>query len=209
VSGTDGIVKLSVNFTEGDAYIDNDNEEQDYTYLIIAYLLFLSQFFYSCDKRQITPVSDSLSKIIEQNEDRFLIVNSIMRSVYNTFSRAEKDAYDGTFRYPDNPPAYYISGPAPIRPKAKYSLVTYTREKHWLMDLRVSFRLNIVYFPVTVGLLYIYTCVEIGDDNILLFDSCVTQFLQLMNSVDFRSRNEGAYSTVANLVIAKNIGKNI
>ncbi len=204
----DAVVQLQIQFTDGDAYIQNESEleEQNPKLLITAYLLFLSQFLYSCDERQIDPVTGTLRELIDDGGDPSLIVPQIMRSISETFNAVEKDAYEGIFGYPNQPPQYFFTGSAPTRPIAKYSLVTYRKREIWLIDLQISFRLNIVLFPLTAGLLYFYTCVEIGDDYISLFDSCLIEFLERLKSIDIRSRTEGARLSLANTIIAKHLG---
>ncbi len=62
--------------------------------------------------------------------------------------------------------------------------------------------MNLILFPITVGLLYEYVTDNIDEEEREILDSCIMQFLVSLESSDYRSMREGANMVQANVVIA-------
>ena len=201
-------VQIQITYVSAEAFITSQrsSDEDEPAYLVAAYLLFLSQYFYLCDERQITPAAKCLTEHIETLGSPDQLATLLLYAVRETLTPTERDAFAELFRYPNTPPLSYAEGTPSGSKMAKYSMTTYKTGNHWEVDPRISLGMDIVLLPITVGLLYHYVSDKIGDENMVLLDSCITQFLAVLESSDFRSIREGARSSIANMVIAKNLG---
>lgn len=201
-------IRLRVVYVSGKAFITSecDSGQQESAHFIAAYLLFLSQYFFSCDKRQVTPVAKCVADHIENCGPPGQLAKLLLQAIVATLNQREKDAFAGLFSFPNCPPLTYIEGAPTGSEMGKYTLITYTKANLWVADLRVSFWLNTILFPITVGVLYNYVADKLSDNDKALLDSCIMQLLAAQESSDYRSTREGAWSLAANRIIAENLG---
>ena len=85
--------------------------------------------------------------------------------------------------------------------------MTFRRGPNWSCDLRTSLSMNLILFPIAVGLLYEYVADNIDEEEREILDSCIMQFLVSLESSDYRSMREGANMVQANVVIAENLSR--
>jgi hypothetical protein len=203
------VIWLRIIYVSGKAFITSEcnSGEQESAHFIVAYLLFLSQYFFSCDKRQVAPVAKCLADHIANRGPPGQLATVLLQTINTTLNPQEKDAVEGLLlKYPNRPPLTYIEG-TPIGSKiAKYTFITYKKGDRWLPGLHMSFWLNNILFPITVGVLYNYVADKLIADDKNLLDSCITRFLAALESSDYRSTREGAWALVANRIITENLG---
>jgi hypothetical protein len=200
-------VTLQVEFASRSAYITARYGvgQQEAPNLIVAYILFLSQYFYACDKRQVQPVAKCFADHIESRASRYQIADSLLATIRKTLNIQEARAYEDLFRYPFLPPMIYTEGTATGRKEAKYTIATFRRGQNWSCHLRTSMWMNLILFPLAVGLLYQYVTDTVDEDEREILDTCLTQFLGELESSDYRSLREGANMVLANTVIARTL----
>lgn len=202
-------IRIRIVFGSRLAFItgESDFAEQEPEHLIAAYLLFLSQYFYSCDKRQVKPVGECMAEHIAISGQSNHLAMILLQKVRETLNAKEKDAVEGLFfKLPNRPPVTYIESDPMGPERAKYSVVTYKKGDGWLADVRVSWWATLVMFPIAVGVLYNYVADKLSDSDKSLLDSCITKLLAAQESSDFRSTREGAGYLIANKIIAENLG---
>jgi len=206
--GKQAVIRLRIVYTSGTAFITSEcnSGEQESAHFIAAYVLFLSQYFFSCDKRQVTPVAKCFAAHIANCDPPDQLATVLLQTISATLNPQEKDAVAGLFfSFPNRPPLTYIEGALSGSKIAKYTLTTCKKGDRWLADLRVSLWATIILFPITVGVLYNYVADKLNEDDKALLDSCITQLLAAQKSSDYRSTREGALSLVANRIIAENL----
>jgi len=200
-------IQLQITYVSGEAFITShsaaDGERPEY--FILAYLLFLSQYFYACDKRQVTPVAKCLGEHVEHCNPPAELAGSLLRTVRATLNQRENDALAGLFRDSFLPPLVYSEGITSMSKIARHTMMIYKRGDLWSIDLRISFAMSTFLFPLTVGILYHYVSDKVGYEKKEVLDSCIMQVLTSQGTSDFRGLREGARLLVPNTIIAENL----
>lgn len=199
------VLRLQITFGPGRAHIVSQcgSAEPSITHLVVAYLLFLSRYFFICDERQTTPVAEHLAKYMKTNSPPSELAGALLETVHVTLNQNEKDAVTGLFSFPNLPPLTYSEGASSGVRMAQYSLTIYKTNDLWSIDFHMSAGPDIVLLPITVGILYHYVTDKIGDENREVLTSCISQLLAAQESSDCRSVLEA--SRIPNMVISKNL----
>jgi hypothetical protein len=202
------IMKIQITYGWGRASFTCQTEApaQQHIHLVIAYLLFISRYFYICDKRQIAPVRQVLTDHLQGLESPDQLAPAILEVVKASLGKGEKAAFDGQFKYPQLPPTMYVEAGEDIdrvERVGQYIFRIYKKRDQWLDDLQVSLGLDTVLLPITVGLLYHYVTDKIPSENRTVLDACIAELLASQASSNFRSLKD-ATQTV-NKVIAENL----
>ncbi len=119
------VLRLQITFEPGRAHIVSQfgSAEPDITHFVVAYLLFLSRYFFICDERQTTPVAEKLAKYMKTNSLPSELAGALLATVHATLNQNEKGAVAGLFRFPDLPPLTYSEGANSGVRMAQYSAI--------------------------------------------------------------------------------------
>jgi hypothetical protein len=207
---THSLLRIQITFGWGRASIISQckSQEQELTYLMVAYLLFLSKYFYICDKRQLGPVSDLVAKYARESAPPDQLASVLLETVRASFDKIENAAFADQFKYPKLPPIFVEHEPATDRIDrieliGRYAVTIFKRGGRWLDDLQVSRGFDIVLLPITVGILYQYVTDRIGAQNRTLLDTCISELITEQAFSNGRFLRDA--TRIANAVIAKNL----
>jgi len=197
-------IRLEVAYGRGRAYISSQSHssEQETTYLVAAYLLFLARYFFICDKRQIKPVGTRLAEYIRTGAPPDQLASALFETVHGTLNQNEKRAVAGLFSFPNVPPLTYTDEPTLGAKLAQYTLTTYKTGDIWSIDFHMSAGPDVVLLPITVGILYHYVSDKIEDNKKPVLNDCISQLLAAQQSSDCRSHRDA--TRIPNTIIAKN-----
>ncbi len=198
-------IQLQIAYGSGRAYITSEceSDQQEFKYLVVAYLLFLSRYFSICDERQIKPVAKRLAEYVKDAGPADQLAGVLLETVHATLNQNEKGAVAGLFSFRNLPPLTYAVGTYSGPRMAQYTLTTYKTGDLWSIDFYMSAGPDIVLLPIAVGILYHYVSDKIGAENRTVLNTCVSQLLAVQESSDCRSAR-GA-TRLPNMVIAKNL----
>jgi hypothetical protein len=197
-------VGIQISYAPGRAHIASQygSPEQELTHLVVAYLLFLSRYFFICDERQIRAVAQCLADYIGAPSPPGELAGVLLELVHSTLNQNEQTAVAGLFTFPNLPPLTYAEGNAAGRTLAQYTLTTYKTNDLWTIDFHMSVGPDIVLLPLTVGLLYHYVSDKIGKESQAVFNASILELLTAQKSSDCRSVREAV--RISNAIIAKN-----
>lgn len=155
--------------------------------LICGYILFLARYFYICDDRQIEVVRNYLLKEIKGQFDKKLLGRNLCEASIQTLSERERKAVSMFF--PLGPPLEYAEDDEPVHSFAKYSFLVsqHNGQVYSTFHMQVGTP-NIVFLPLTVGILYAYVTDKLRDkDKKKILDRAIIDLLEAHNAVDCRS----------------------
>ncbi len=196
-------VRVQIVYTSGVAFISSEYNPDltESTGFIVSYMMFLSQYLYACDERQFGPVGKCIEEHIASGDSPNHLPATVLRAVIATFNKREQDALQGLFNYRNRPPISYIEGTTSESKMAKHSICVYRRGQAWSCDVRTSFWMNNILFPISAGILYNYVSDKLGAEEQSTLDSCIVQMFEQYRHTDCRSREEGVSMRVPNSVI--------
>ena len=202
------ILRIQITYGWGRASIISQCkcQEQELTYLMDAYLLFLSMYFYICDKRQIAPVGKLLAEYARKSAPPDQLASVLLEIVRASFDKTQKATFADLFKYPKLPPLTYVENEGDIdriERVGRYVVTIYKRRGRWLQDLQVSAGLDIILLPITVGILYHYVTDKIGVENRAVLDTCISELIMGQASSNCRCLQDA--TRLINVVITKNL----
>jgi hypothetical protein len=200
-------IRLQITYGSGKAYITSqyESDQQEFKYLIITYILFLSRYFFICEERQTKPVSSRLAEYIKRAGSGDQLAGILLETVHATLNQKEKGAVVGLFSFRNLPPLTYTEGTNTGAKMAQYTLTTYKRGDRWSIDFYMSAGPDIILLPITVGILYEYVSDKIGAEYRAVLDSCISQLLAAQELSDCRSARNA--TRLPNMVIANKLEK--
>ncbi len=172
---------------------------------MVAYLLFLSKYFYICEKRQLGPVRDLLVTYVRESAPPDHLASYLLEVVRASLDTTENAAFRDQFKYPKLPPTTYVENEGEIdriEKIGRYAVTIYKRGGGWIDDLQVSPGFDLVLLPITVGILYHYVTDKIGVQNRAILDTCISELIaeQAFSNCTVRDATR-----IANAVIVKNL----
>ncbi len=203
------LLRIQITYGYGYAFFkcQADSVADEGLHFVIAYVLFLARFFYACEKRHVVPVASVLTDHLQSYAPPNQLTSDILQAVYRTFTKMEKSAFDDQFKYPLLPPTIYaedLGDVDSIEGIGQYTFGMFKKSGCWQCDLQISLGFNLVLLPLTVGLLYNYVTDRITDEETAILKACITDFLLLIPSSNYRSYR---FSTkAANKVIHNHLG---
>lgn len=207
VARKDVLLRIRITFGWRRASVISECKDQarEGTYLMIAYLLFLSEYFYICDKRQRGRISDLVKKHIREAAPPDQLASVVLNAVRESLNNTERAAFAAQFKYPKTAPTYVEKEKEVDRIEriGRYAVTIYKRKGRWLNDLQISAGFDTVLLPITVGLLYDYVSGRIVVEDRALLDSCISELIEGMASTDGKSFR-GA-ERIVNGIIARNL----
>ena len=92
-------VTLRIEFASREAFITAQygTGEQEAPNLLIAYILYLSQYFYACDNRQVLPVANCLAEHVGNRGNPCQLTGVLLEAVRGTLSTIEARAFADKF----------------------------------------------------------------------------------------------------------------
>jgi len=200
-------IRLQIAYGSGRAYITSqcESDQQEFKYLVVAYLLFLSRYFFICDERQTEPVANRLAEYVKRAGSDDQLAGVLFETVHATLNQNEKNAVAGLFSFRNLPPLTYAEGTNAGARIAQYTVTTYKTGDRWSIDFYMSAGPDIVLLPITVGILYQYVFDKIGADYRTVLNSCISELLTAQELSDCRSAQNA--TRLPNMVIANKLEK--
>ncbi len=87
--------------------------EQEAPNLVIAYILYLSQYFFACPNCQVLPVANCLAEYVGNWGSASQLTGALLEAVRGTLSTIEARAFSDEISISVGPPITYTEGVAP------------------------------------------------------------------------------------------------
>lgn len=164
--------------------------------LIASYILFLSQYFYICDERQINTVRNFLFDTTRNPQKPEEMVANLYEKVFTTLNPTEQknivrllNLFEPIPKPLPTPPFVYSEEAEPTYSFAKYSFLVFSlRGSDLGFFLRMSTGPDIILLPLTVGILYVYVGNKIrSEDKKNKLDRSILTLLENHKTVGCRS----------------------
>lgn len=177
--------------------------------LIIGYILFLSRYFFICDKRQVQVVREFLLNEIGNSTKSNEIAPKLYEVIFQTLNQKEKDATLGLFktynRFFPMPPLTYSENDNPQHLFAKYTFSVYKKSGNTGLGhfFQMTMGPDIILLPLTVGILYEYVVEKLQNKDMKKkLDKSIIDLLKGYLTTDCRSM--AGQNELPNKIIIKN-----
>lgn len=193
----DSVLEWHLNYGPSFVKIQTIHKEQFLAddLLIAGYILFLAQYFYICDERQVDVVRNFLLSNAGKQKSTKLMGAELFEKVFNTLTLQERDAVVKLSRIwgqgiAPGLPFLYSEDEEPRHSFAKYKFLVFERPggKGLGHIFHMSAGPDIILLPLTVGILYEYVVSKLRDkDKKEKLDNSIIDLLEGHSVIDCRS----------------------
>ena len=155
--------------------------------LIASYILFLARYFRICDDRQVQVMKEFLNKEIGASKsDINYLPRKINDLIKQTLNKRQKHAVD---QFPMGEPPYaFTEDDVLTKSYAHYSFLVFEQVGSLTSTFHMSLGWDIIFLPLTVGILYNHVCLKLGDiDKKEILDKAILDLLRAYDHVNCRS----------------------
>lgn len=178
--------------------------------IIASYILFLARYFYICDERQISVISNFLHDAIKKSEKSNKLAGRIYEIVFKTLNPMERDATIKLFqiysRFVGLPPLEYSEDEKePSHSYGKYKFFVFESNGQLNSIFHMSAGPDIILLPITVGILYEYVVKKLRNKKKKeSLDRSILDLLETYKRVNCRS-SAGLHKLPVEIINQNNI----